>query len=51
MAIYFMHYNFVSVHQTLRWTPAMAAGVTTKLWELADMVTALEDWESSKEAL
>ncbi len=27
MAIYFMHYNFVRVHQTLRCTPAMAAGV------------------------
>jgi SAM-dependent methyltransferase len=32
-------------HQTLRCTPAMAAGVTTKLWELADMVKVLEDWE------
>ena len=32
MAIYFMHYNFVRIHQTLKVTPAMAAGVTLKLW-------------------
>ena len=44
-----MHYNFVRIHQTLRCTPAMAAGVTTSLWELADMVKVLEDWEASNE--
>lgn len=49
MAIYFMHYNFVRIHQTLRCTPAMAAGVTTKLWELADMVKVLEDWEARQD--
>jgi 16S rRNA G966 N2-methylase RsmD len=32
MAIYFMHYNFVRIHQTLKVTPAMAARVTLKLW-------------------
>jgi hypothetical protein len=31
--------------KTLRCTPAMAAGVTTKLWQLSDMVKVLEDWE------
>lgn len=50
VAIYFMHYNFVRIHQTLRCTPAMAAGVTTKLWELADMVKVLEDWETARNA-
>ncbi len=45
VAIHTMHYNFVRIHQTLRVTPAMAAGVTTKLWELADMVAVLEEWE------
>jgi hypothetical protein len=49
VAIYFMHYNFVRIHQTLRVTPAMAAGVTAKLWELADMVKVLEDWEAGRE--
>lgn len=41
-----MHYNFVRIHQTLRCTPAMAAGVTRKLWELADMFRVLEEWEA-----
>lgn len=46
MAIYFMHYNFVRLHQTLKVTPAMAAGVTSKLWEMSDLVTVLEEWEA-----
>lgn len=50
IAIYFMHYNFVSIHQTLKITPAMAAGVTDKLWEMADMVKVLEDWEAAQKA-
>jgi IS1 family transposase len=45
MAIYFMHYNFVRIHQTLKITPSMAAGVTPKLWEMSDMVNVLEAWE------
>jgi hypothetical protein len=48
MAIYFMHYNFVRIHQTLRVTPAMAAMVTGRLWEMSDMVKVLEDWETSE---
>lgn len=47
MSIYFIHYNFVRIHQTLKVTPAMAAGVTSKLWEMSDMVKVLEDWESA----
>jgi IS1 family transposase len=47
MAIYFMHYNFVRLHQTLKVTPAMAAGITSKLWEMSDMVKVLEDWEAT----
>ena len=46
VAIHTMHYNFVCIHQTLSWTPAMAAKVTTKLWDLADMVKVLEEWEA-----
>ena len=37
-----MHYNFVKIHQTLRMTPAMAAGVTHRLWEIEDLVALLE---------
>jgi len=49
VAIHTMHYNFVRIHQTLRCTPAMAAGVTAKLWEIADMVKVLEDWEAQQD--
>jgi len=48
VAIHFMHYNFVRIHQSLRITPAMAAGVTTKLWSLTDMVRVIEDWEAQR---
>jgi hypothetical protein len=48
MSVYFMHYNFVRIHQTTRVTPAMAAGVTNRLWELADLVAVLEDWETER---
>ena len=34
--------------KTLRITPAMAAGVTDKLWEIGDVVKMLEDWESQE---
>lgn len=50
VAIHTMHYNFVRIHQTLRCTPAMAAGVSATLWELADMVKVLEAWEASQDA-
>ena len=33
------------IHQTLKVTPAMAAGVTDKLWEMDDLVAMLEQWE------
>lgn len=50
VAIHFMHYNFVRIHQSLRITPAMAAGVTSKLWSLTDMVRVIEDWETARMA-
>jgi hypothetical protein len=37
-----MYYNFVRIHQTLKVTPAMAAGVTKRLWEMSDVVDMLE---------
>ena len=43
IAIYFMHYNFVRIHQTLKITPAIAARVTYKIWEMTDMIKVLED--------
>jgi IS1 family transposase len=49
VALHYMHYNFCRIHKTLRVTPAMAAGVTDKLWSIADMVAVLETWESSND--
>jgi IS1 family transposase len=48
VALFAMYYNFVRIHKTLRVTPAMAAGVTEKLWEIDDVVKVLEDWECVK---
>jgi hypothetical protein len=45
-----LHYNFVRIHQTLKITPAMTAGVTKKHWEMFDMVKLLEDWETVRAA-
>jgi hypothetical protein len=50
VAIHFMHYNFVRIHQSLRITPAMAAGVTQKLWSQTDMVRVIEEWEARRAA-
>jgi hypothetical protein len=33
--------------KNLKITPAMAAGLTDKLWEMSDMVKVLEDWEAA----
>jgi hypothetical protein len=45
IALHTMYCNFVRIHQTLKVTPAMAAGVTAKLWEASDIVVMLEPWE------
>jgi IS1 family transposase len=45
LAVYFLHYNFVRIHKTLRTTPAMAAGVDSRLWEMADIVALIEQFE------
>jgi hypothetical protein len=37
-----MSYNFVRIHKTLRVTPAMAAGVTDRLWSMEDVVELIE---------
>jgi IS1 family transposase len=38
VALHFMNYNFCRIHQTLRCTPAMKAGVTKHVWEISDIV-------------
>lgn len=46
IALHFMYYNFVKMHKTLKCTPAMAAGVTGKLWEMSDVVAMIEEEEA-----
>ena len=48
VALHFMYYKFVRIHASLRMTPAMAAGVTDKLWEIADIVALIEAKEAEK---
>jgi IS1 family transposase len=42
VALHFMYYNFCRIHQSLRVTPAQAAGVTNKLWDVQDIVALLD---------
>src|SRR5204863_5512640 len=42
VALFYMHYNFVRVHQTLRVTPAMEAGITKTVWSIQDIVELAE---------
>jgi IS1 family transposase len=39
VALHFAHYNFVRVHQTLRVTPAMQAGITGHIWTVEELLT------------
>lgn len=42
VALHFMHYNFARVHQTLRVTPCMEAGVTDHVWTVREIVEMTE---------
>lgn len=46
VALHMMYYNFVKVHSKLRVTPAMAASVSSNLWEIADIVKLVEAGEA-----
>jgi IS1 family transposase len=41
IALHFMHYNYCRIHQSLRVTPAMAAGVSDHVWELDELIGLL----------
>ena len=45
LALFTTYYNFVKVHKTLRMTPAMAAGVADRLWDIGDIVKLVENAE------
>jgi len=42
LALYFAYYNFVKQHSTLRVSPAMAAGIETRLWDMTDIVALMD---------
>jgi hypothetical protein len=46
-ALNYFAYNFIKIHRTLRTSPAMAAGVTDRLWSVEDLVAL---WESLRTA-
>jgi len=48
ISLHAMYYNFVRIHQTLKVTPAMAAGVTDRLWEMSDLVEMIEAFEEAQ---
>ena len=50
VAIYFMHYNFCRIHQSLRITPAMAAGVTDHVWSIEEVCALSQASNSSRHA-
>jgi hypothetical protein len=41
-----MYFNFVRIHKTLRVSPAMAAGVSDRLWDIADIALLVEAAEA-----
>src|SRR5260370_21959994 len=49
VALHYMHYNFCRIHKTLKITPAMPAGVTSRLCEMGDIVDVLVAWKVKRE--
>lgn len=43
VSLHFMYYNFCKIHSKLRVSPAMAAGVTDRLWDVSDMAALLDE--------
>ena len=50
VALFYMHYNFVRIHQTLRVTPAMEAGLTDHVWSISDIVELADPVSRSRAA-
>lgn len=43
IALHYMYYNFCRIHQTLRCTPAMEAGISKHVWEIEDIIALLDN--------
>jgi IS1 family transposase len=46
VALYTVFYNWTKIHKTTRVTPAMAAGLTERVWDMADVVALIEELET-----
>src|SRR5437588_4668172 len=46
VALHYMHYNFCRIHKTLKISPAMAAGVTSRLWDITDVAARIAAQEA-----
>jgi hypothetical protein len=46
VALHYFHYNFIRVHQTIKTTPAVKAGIADKVWTMVDFVQLLEREEN-----
>lgn len=42
LALYFLYYNFVRIHKSLKVSPAIAVGVTDRLWNVEDIVSLID---------
>jgi hypothetical protein len=47
-ALNYFAYNFIEIHRPLRMSPAMAAGVTDRLWSVEDLVALWESYEQRR---
>ena len=45
-ALYACWYNFARINSSVRMSPAMAAHLTERLWDIGDIVKLIEDWET-----
>ena len=50
MALHLLHYNYVRKHMTLKTTPAVAAGIAERPWNMGDLLAVLEEVEDKQTA-
>jgi len=50
IAIHYMHYNFCRIHETLRVTPAMEAGISDHVWSISELVSLLDSRAKAERA-
>ena len=51
LALYFVWYNFVRIHKTLKMSPAMASGVSDTLWSMEDLIQMIDIYKIKKTRL